>query len=274
MNILVDNFENIKEAFSRQSVYFDKYEKENILLINMRKKIREHVLKYLKEEDKILELNAGTGLDAVFFAQKGVYVHATDISDGMLNQLKKKILLNNLRDKISSQKLSFANLDEIKNKKFDYIFSNFGGLNCLHDLKMVTKNLSSLLKPGGKVTFVVMPPVCPWEILLIFRGHFKTAFRRFNKSGTPANIEDKQFISFYHSPKKVIEAFDKNFKKIQLIGLNSLIPPPYMKKFPAKFPKIFNGLVYLDNKISNIFPFNSWADHFILTMQFVPKNSK
>ena len=145
MNFLVDNFENIKEAFTRQSVYFDKYEKENILLINMRKKIREHVLKYLKEEDKILELNAGTGLDAVFFAQKGFYVHATDISDGMLNQLKKKVLLNNLHDKISFQKLSFTNLDETKNKKFDYIFSNFGGLNCIHDLKMVTKNLSSLL---------------------------------------------------------------------------------------------------------------------------------
>ena len=119
-----------------------------------------------------------------------------------------------------------------------------------------------------------MPPVCPWEILLIFRGHLKTAFRRFNKSGTPANVEGKQFISFYHSPKKVIEALGENFKKIQLFGLNSLIPPPYMKNFPLKFPLIFNQLVYFDGKFSGIFPFNSLADHFILTMQFVPKNSQ
>ena len=172
MNLLVNNLENIEEAFTRQSIYFDKYEKENILLINMRKNIREHVLKLLKEGDKILELNAGTGLDAVFFAQKGFYVHTTDISDGMLNQLKKKVLLNNLQNKISIQKLSFTNLDEVKNKKFDYIFSNFAGLNCIQDLKVVTKNLPSLLKPGGKVTFVMMPTVCPWEISLIFSWAF------------------------------------------------------------------------------------------------------
>jgi ubiquinone/menaquinone biosynthesis C-methylase UbiE len=274
MNLLVDNIENIEEAFTQQSVYFDKYEEENILLINMRKKIREHVLNNLKKGDAILELNAGTGLDAVFFAQKGFQVHATDISDGMINELKKKILLNNLHDKVSFQELSFTNLDEIKDKKFDYIFSNFGGLNCLQDLKMVTKNLPSLLKPEGKVTFVVMPPVCPWEISLAFRGHFKTAFRRFKKSGTVANVEGKRFLSYYHSPKKVINSFGKDFKKLKLVGLNSIIPPPYMKNFPAKFPGIFNSLVYFDNKVTGIFPFNSWADHFILMMQFLPKNSQ
>ena len=31
----------------------------------------------------ILELNAGTGTDAVWFAERGYRVHATDIAEGM-----------------------------------------------------------------------------------------------------------------------------------------------------------------------------------------------
>lgn len=265
------NLKNVNTAFTKQSIIFDRIEEENIILKLMRKKIRDHVLSSLNPGDKILELNAGTGLDAVFFAQKGFEIHAIDVSDGMIKELEKKVFLNNLKNKISYEKLSFSNLEQIKNKKFDFIFSNFGGLNCIDDLRKVTKNFPSLLNKNGRVTLIVMPKICPWEIALSFKGNFKTAFRRFKKNGTLSNIEGIKFKSYYHSPKKIIASLGKDFKLINLIGLNSLIPPPYMKNFPKYFPGLFRFLEKIENKISHRFPFNIAADHFILTAKYEPE---
>ena len=86
---------------------------------------------------------------AVFFAHKGIHVHATDLSDGMIKQLQKKVLQNHLKEFLSVQQCSFTQLDEVKQLKFDHIFSNFGGLNCVEDLRSVTKYFDSLLKKNG-----------------------------------------------------------------------------------------------------------------------------
>ncbi len=64
-------FKNVEEAFSRQSSGYDDYELLHLTLRFMREEVRNHVLNFLREGDKILEINAGTGTDAVFFAQHG-----------------------------------------------------------------------------------------------------------------------------------------------------------------------------------------------------------
>ncbi len=128
---MASNFDSIEKAFSRQSEIFDEYEKGNEILKWMRSVTQRHVLRYLRKSDKILELNSGTGIDAVFLATIGFKIHCTDISEGMLNKLNEKITEFNLHDHITYQQLSFTELDKLHGKSFDYIFSNFGGLNCL-----------------------------------------------------------------------------------------------------------------------------------------------
>ncbi len=59
------------------------------------------------------------------------------------------------------------------------IFSNFAGLNCTGKLDQVLLSFDPLLKPGGLVTLVLLPPFCVWETALVLKGKFKTAFRRF-----------------------------------------------------------------------------------------------
>ena len=46
------------EAFNKQSAVFDKIYAENPIVAYKRKRVREHVLKYLFPTSKILELNA------------------------------------------------------------------------------------------------------------------------------------------------------------------------------------------------------------------------
>jgi ubiquinone/menaquinone biosynthesis C-methylase UbiE len=262
---------NINEAFSRQSANFDAYEENHAILQWMRQQVRAHALSFLQPADKILEFNAGTGLDAVSFASRGFKVHATDLSEGMIFQLKNKVNLLKLHDKITIQQCSYTELEKIDIGPFDYIFSNFGGLNCLADLTLVTQKIPALLKPSGFVTVVMMPPICPWELALIFRGHFKTAVRRLRRKGVLAHLEGIHFMTYYFTPRQVLKAFGKDFKKVKLRGLAAVSPPPYMENFPKRHPKLYKFLTFVDARISYLPPFNSWADHFILTVQYLPE---
>src|ERR1044071_2231940 len=167
----------VNRAFSAQSTHYDEDDKANRVITDLRLQVYRHVSRFMKPKSRILELNAGTGIDACYFVSQGHSVLATDFSDGMVSEFKRK--------KIDGRQLSYENLDQLKGERFDYIFSNFGGLNCIDDLARVTRHLPGLLKSGGFVTWVIMPKVCPWEIMSLHR----TAFRRLKKDGVVAHIE-------------------------------------------------------------------------------------
>jgi ubiquinone/menaquinone biosynthesis C-methylase UbiE len=257
----------VAEAFSRQSIIFDSLDESNAILQWMRRQVHLHCMKYYKQGETLLELNCGTGIDAVFFATNGLKVHATDIADGMLDELKKKIELKSLSANIATQKCSFKELNTLSHQKFNHIFSNFGGLNCTDELDKVISQFKNLLQPAGTVTLVIMPPVCLWELALALKGNFKTAFRRFRNNGTDSHVEGIHFNSYYYSPSKVSTYFGNEYKLIELKGLACFVPPPYLESIPFKYPKLFKMLTALDEKLSHRFPFNHWADHFIITMQ-------
>src|SRR5205814_5232472 len=179
------------KAFNKQSAVFDKIYSDNSIIRYKRKRVRAHVEKFILPQSKILELNAGTGEDAIYFGQNGHYVHATDISEGMQAILAQKILSNALEDKITSELCSFTKLENLINKgPYDLIFSNFAGLNCTGELDKVLQSFSPLLKPGGVDTLVILSKFCLWETLFVFKGKLKTAFRRFlSNKGRKAQIE-------------------------------------------------------------------------------------
>ena len=264
-----DQFALVAEAFTRQSSNYDQYEEGNHILKWMRQQVRNHALEFLKPGDKILELNSGTGIDAEFFAEKGFTIHCTDLTSGMINQMQNKFSNKNLSDKITLQQCSYTELDKIGDRKFDMIFSNFGGLNCIPDLNEVTKFFPSLLNNKGEVCLVIMPPLCPWELIQSLRGKFKFAVRRLNKNGTLANIEGIIFTTFYFTPGEVMKALGKNFKLQKLEGLAVFTPNPQMTNFSKKFPRLIKALNKLDEKFAGLFPLNRIGDHFILTAKYI-----
>ncbi|MDF2431216.1 MAG: hypothetical protein JWP44_847, partial [Mucilaginibacter sp.] len=204
----MNNNEQLAEAaFNSQSGIFDKIYSDNTIVAYKRERVRSHVLKYLLPGNFILELNSGTGDDAIFFAQQGYRVHATDISAGMQQELKRKVIAAALEEKVSNELCSYTMLQQIKNRgPFDHIFSNFAGLNCTDELDKVLASFSDLLKLNGTVTLVILPKFCLWETALIFKGKFRTAFRRFFSSkGSKAHIEGAWFKCWYYNPSYIIE---------------------------------------------------------------------
>jgi ubiquinone/menaquinone biosynthesis C-methylase UbiE len=267
--MIVSNIQekNVSEAFSKQAGVFDEEDISNPILQWMRGVTRTSVLSHIKKDAHILELNCGTGIDSVFFAQQGYKVTATDIAPGMLAQVDKKIKVYSLVDKISLQPCSFTNIQSLQPAKFDYVFSNFGGLNCTEDLNLVIQQLKPLLNPGAGATLVIMPPVCLWELGLALKGNFKIAFRRLKIKGTPSNVEGTNFTSWYYNPSYVAKAFGSNFVVKEIKALGVFVPPPYLYKTVIKYPRFFKLTMQMEKLFSSLIFFRKIGDHFLISVE-------
>ena len=256
-------------AFTRQSAVFDELYSGDTIINYKRQRVRDHVLKYLSTGVCILELNAGTGEDAIFFAQNGFKVHATDISAGMQQQLKQKVEKKQLDGLISTEICSYTGLGGLKNKgPYDLIFSNFAGLNCTDELDTVLASFDELLTPGGLVTLVILPKFCLWETLLVFKGKFRTAFRRFfSEKGREAKVEGAGFKCWYYNPSYIVKRLKSNFRVLSIEGLCTIVPPSYIEGFAEKHPRVFNFLKGKEDRLNSRWPWKYMGDYYIISLK-------
>jgi len=263
------NEQRAESAFSTQSVIFDELYSTNTIINYKRNRVHSHVLKLLKPGSSILELNSGTGEDALFFARHGHRVHATDISTGMQEQLKKKVAAQGMGDLISTELCSYTQLTQLENQgPYDHIFSNFAGLNCTNELDKVLASFNRLLKPGGTVTLVILPKFCLWETLMLFKGKFRTAFRRFFAGkGAKAHIEGVYFKCWYYDPSFVIRQLKDNFDVVGLEGLCTIVPPSYIEGFAEKHPRTYAFLKSKEDKLKTSWPWKYIGDYYIISLK-------
>jgi ubiquinone/menaquinone biosynthesis C-methylase UbiE len=271
MSILTDHINELKasEAFTKQSVVFDQIYSDDAIIQYKRNRVREHILAYAKPHASMLELNCGTGEDAMYFAQKGFHIHATDISTGMLSTIRKKMVDTFFQNKITIEQCSFTELELLQKKIcFDYVYSNFGGLNCTSGLEKVLSSMNDLVKPGGVITLVIISKFCLWETLLIFKGKFKTAFRRFFAAkGRKAKVEGNFFRCWYYSPSFVKKHLQEDFDLLSIEGLCSIVPPSYIENFATKYPKSFRFLARKENQLKDKWPWKYIGDYFIISFR-------
>jgi SAM-dependent methyltransferase len=140
---------------------------------------RQAVHRFVKDELKlqsnlkILELNCGTGIDIAFLQTFGT-VTATDASAKMV-----EIASERNPDVICSV-LDFNQPIRLE-QKYDIIFSNFGGLNCITPtrLKELSYELEQHLIPNGQLFIVLMHKWSFAEfIYFAVKLNFKKAARR------------------------------------------------------------------------------------------------
>jgi ubiquinone/menaquinone biosynthesis C-methylase UbiE len=257
------------DAFTGQSVIFDDLYSSNTIIQYKRERVRNHVLQYLQPNSHILELNSGTGEDAIFFAGEGHHVHATDISGGMQQELARKVKQHQLDGMVSKELCSYTSLDQLKNKgPYDLIFSNFAGLNCTNELDKVLNSLPPLLKPDGMVTLVILPKFCLWETLLLFKGKFRTAFRRFFSSkGRTAHLEGNYFKCWYYNPPYIAKRMKGKFDVLSIEGLCTIVPPSYIEDFAEKHSTAYAFLKNWENKLKSRWPWKYIGDYYIVSLR-------
>jgi ubiquinone/menaquinone biosynthesis C-methylase UbiE len=256
-------------AFSSQSIIFDQLYADNKIVQYKRERVRTHLKKFIQAGDRILELNSGTGQDAIWLAQQNCLVHATDIASGMVEVLREKILEEGLENFVTSEMRSFTDLKNLQQKgPYDMIFSNFAGLNCTDKLDDVLASFSPLLKSKGIVTLVLLPKFCFWEFSLFFKGKFKTATRRFfSGKGRNARVEGTHFKCWYYNPSFITHRLNAEFKLLSIEGLCTIVPPSYIEKFGDKHPKLFNFLKEKEDSWKSKWPWKYIGDYYIISLQ-------
>jgi ubiquinone/menaquinone biosynthesis C-methylase UbiE len=65
-------FQDIAEAFSLTAEKYDRFAEDHPNLSRMRSKVYAHLMRHLEPGSRILELNAGTGSDAVYLARQAI----------------------------------------------------------------------------------------------------------------------------------------------------------------------------------------------------------
>jgi SAM-dependent methyltransferase len=213
---------------------------------------------------RVLELNCGTGEDAVYLGQRGVRVLATDLSREMVALTRRKVAEAGLVDSIEVQQLGLEHLDELDGPPHDGVLSNFGGLNCVTDLSAVARSLARQLRPGACVLLCVMGPLVPWEWAW-FLGHGQpgTAFRRLR----PGGIAWRGLTIHYPSIRMLQRAFSPAFRRQRASAVGALLPPPYTERWLVKHPRLLEHLNRWERRLETWPPLPWLADHYLLELE-------
>src|ERR1700753_2672897 len=138
---------------------------------------------------KLLELNCGTGIDAVHLAERGIQLVACDISSRMIELAGQLAASTNTRELIDFRVLPNEEIGSLTGENvFDGAFSNFCGLNCVEDLPAVVRELTRLVRAGTPVRLCMIGRFVPWEIAwFMAHGEPGKALRRLRRNSFRAS---------------------------------------------------------------------------------------
>jgi ubiquinone/menaquinone biosynthesis C-methylase UbiE len=256
-------------AFDDSAVDYDRRFTETEIGRVLRESVWRHLDAVLAPGSKILELGCGTGEDALRLARRGHRVLATDISPAMLEQAARKIDTAGVDDRVRFARLDLAAVagePEPPEAPFDAVFSNFGALNCIEDCSELASVLHRWLCPGGRAVFVVMGPVCLWEIAwygLHLRPRIAT--RRW-RDGREVAIGDKHSLRvWYPRPARLRGQLEPWFETRQTLGIGSVVPPTYAASLIRNRPVLLDRLDALDRRWAH--RLSGIADHYLLSLE-------
>jgi SAM-dependent methyltransferase len=214
--------------------------------------------------DRVLELNCGSGEDAVHLARRGVRVVATDCSPCMLDKAREKLARAGLTAMVDFEQLAIEDLSSVRPRGFDGVLSNFGGLNCVEDLAAVGCGAAAVSRPGGRAMLCVMGPAVPWEWAW-YLGHGKPgkAVRRLRRGG----VNWRGLTIRYPAIGTVRRAFAPGFVQRRVSAVGALVPPPYTQAWAERHPGLLAGLAWLERQTEAIPPLPWLADHYLIELE-------
>lgn len=228
--------------------------------------LNKHVFNLPKGQ--VLEVNCGTGEDALWLSEKSTHVTATDLS---LEMLSKAELKAKEKDNISYQTLDLNHFGETSfAQPFDFIFSNFGGLNCIgpEQMEKFVLGASSKLEEGGQMALVIMPKRTFMERLyFLIKGNTQKAFRRNTNSALMANVEGKKVATWYYDPVDIKNYAKDTFKVISTKPIGLLVPPSYLESFFSSKKRFLSILGWMDRRLDFFDRLSPYADHFIIILE-------
>jgi SAM-dependent methyltransferase len=251
-------FDTVAESYDADFTY-------SAIGLLQRKRVYKYIIPLLNKQKSVLEINCGTGFDALTIAKQVKSVLATDISEEMVRVSKKK----NSSEKVNFLAADINSLHQHLDDKYDLLLSNFGGLNCLvtEELKQFSKNISPYIHSHGHLALVIMGKKCLWENLFFYKQNDKRLYRRDTNEGVETTINGIRFKTYYYSPEQIQQIFSNEFERIMVKPIGLFIPPSYLNAYFSNKKMLLRFLNFLE-KIFGKFSFlSNYADHYILILR-------
>ncbi len=228
--------------------------------------------------DRVIELGCGTGEDALWLAQRGVQVEALDASAAMLSVTEHKLRRAGVADRVRLEQIdlngdtnrlraALAGLASSGDQLFNGCLSNFGVLNCVTSRPALAAAVAAVMRPGARLTAVVMGPVCIWEIAAFaLRGQLANAGRRLH-GRSPVRIGDQTIVVDYPTPRRLRRELHPWFRATTTRAIGVLLPPSQLAHLVDRRLMLFERLRRWEDRIAHLRPASWLSDHYLLELK-------
>ena len=217
--------------------------------------------------ERVLEINCGTGIDALFLASRGVHVDAFDVSPEMVRVARANQLRAAIEGHVSFARLATEELHRVV-CTYEGALSNFGGLNCVADISAAATQLARLVIPGGRVLICLAGAACAWEVAWYgAQGRFDRAFRRLRRHADGHVSGGKVVPVFYPTARQLTQTFAPWFELERLRGIGVLVPPTYVEAHARRYPRLLIAAERADRWLGRTPAVRALADHIVLVFR-------
>ena len=261
-------FDDTRAAFDSVAADYDGPRGNNALIQDMRREMWRWLDISFASGSDLLDLGCGTGLDAVRMAERGHRILAIDWSPRMVERARGRAAAARLGHRVRTAAIGAHELERIEGRSlFDGVYSNLGALNCLPELRRVSRECSRLLKPGGRLVFTVIGRWCPWEIAYYSsRADWRRVGVRFARRLTPVRMNGHTVWTRYWTPSEFRRTFAREFTLVHLRALCLFAPPPYMTWLKDRHPAWLEQLWRWDRRAGGWPLLRNLGDHFLIVL--------
>jgi len=230
----------------------------------LRGRVHERIAPLVRDGTRVLDLGCGTGIDALWAADKGAAVLAVDESERMVRHAAARLGSSARAERVDLRSEIWASRFD---KSFDLVLANFGVVNCLDDLAQLGHQLDSVLVDGGSAVLVPMSRIVPWEqATALVRLDLAGARRRLGQRAVGADDGSSVRVR-YHTGRSLVAALGPQWRVVSTDALGWALPTYARRSAVQGRPKLLRVLAALDKFGAGPLGRLGFGDHQIVVVK-------